>query len=241
MNNGDYKILLIEDESDILELMQFNLLKEGFKVVTAKDGQLGLKSALEFLPQLIILDVMMPQINGLDLCRILRNEESTKLIPIIMLTAKDQDEDIIAGLEAGADDYVTKPFSPKVVIAKVKSVLKRVPKITPLPLAENLELAKQQIVFHDLTVNLVKRKTWLGNEEIKLTFTEFQLLTLLMQKPGWVFTRAQIVDLVRGENHAITDRSVDVQIVSLRRKLGQLGTAIETVRGVGYRFQETVS
>jgi two-component system phosphate regulon response regulator PhoB len=147
-----------------------------------------------------------------------------------MLTAKGEEEDIIKGLEVGADDYMTKPFSPKILLARIKAVLRR-SKVSPLN-------HKNIFRLHDLKIDLSKRQTFIKDKEINLTFTEFQVLHLLAQKSGWVFTRGQIVDSIRGENHAITNRSVDVQIVNLRKKMGESGSLIETVRGVGYRFKE---
>ncbi|MEC7183421.1 MAG: response regulator transcription factor, partial [Bdellovibrionota bacterium] len=149
------------------------------------------------------------------------------------LTAKGEEEDVIKGLEVGADDYITKPFSPKVLLARIKAVLRRSKNIVKGP--------KNVFTLNDIKIDLSKRQTFIRNTELKLTYTEFQILHLLAQKSGWVFTRGQIVDSIRGENHAITDRSVDVQIVNLRKKMGDQGHLIETVRGVGYRFKENAN
>lgn len=223
------KILVVEDEEDIRELIHFNLFKEKFDVITAGDGEEALSKYKEQTPDLVLLDLMLPKLDGISVCRQLRENYKTKNTPIIMLTAKGGEEDIVRGLESGADDYITKPFSPKILIARVKAALRRL---------EVEETENQNINAFGISIDPVKRKTLVDGEELVLTYTEFQILYLLAQKPGQVFTRSQIVDSVRGTNHAITDRSVDVQIVGLRKKLGQHGNLIETVRGVGYRFKE---
>ena len=227
------KVLLVEDEEDIREMVHFNLFKERYQVLLASDGQTAVDVATKELPELIVLDVMLPKMDGFEVCERLKNDPQTKKIPIIMLTAKGEEEDVIKGLEVGADDYITKPFSPKVLLARIKAVLRRSKNIVKGP--------KNVFTLNDIKIDLSKRKTFIGDTELKLTYTEFQILHLLAQKSGWVFTRGQIVDSIRGENHAITDRSVDVQIVNLRKKMGDQGHLIETVRGVGYRFQENVT
>ena len=226
------KVLLVEDEEDIREMVHFNLFKERYKVLLASDGQTALDIATNEIPDLIVLDVMIPKIDGFEVCRNLKKRAETKKIPIIMLTAKGEEEDVIKGLEVGADDYITKPFSPKVLLARIKAVLRRTKSV--------MKGSKNVYTLSDLKIDLSKRKTFIKDKEISLTYTEFQILHLLAQKSGWVFTRGQIVDSIRGENHAITDRSVDVQIVNLRKKMGEQGNMIETVRGVGYRFKENL-
>jgi two-component system, OmpR family, alkaline phosphatase synthesis response regulator PhoP len=223
-------ILVVDDEEDILELIRFHLSREGYGVVVAASGEEGLQMARRNRTDLIILDLMLPGMDGLEVARALKIEPKTRSVPIIMLTAKGEDADIVAGLEIGADDYVTKPFSPRVLLARVKTVLRR-------GAAESIK-EDQSISIHELEIDPGRRLVLAGGTPMELTFTEFQLLSLLARRPGWVFTRTQIVDAVRGGDYPVTDRSVDVQVVGLRKKLGPYGTYIETVRGVGYRFKE---
>ena len=227
MENSKKQILIIEDEPDIQELLSFNLDNNGYKVYTASNGEKGLEVARKEQPDLILLDLMLPGINGLDVCRIIKSDQDTSGISIIMLTALGQEEDIIKGLETGADDYVTKPFSLQVLEARIKSVLRRVP--------ENIENTKT-LKIHDIQIKPRTREVKINGETPELTFTEFQILHLLASHPGWVFTRYQIIDKIRGDNYPVTDRSVDFQIVGLRKKMGGKGNLIQTVRGVGYRF-----
>jgi two-component system phosphate regulon response regulator PhoB len=224
------KILVVDDEEDILELLKYNLSREGYKVSCAASGEETLKAARLGIPDLIVLDLMLPGIDGLDVARQLKNEVKTRDVPIVMLTAKGEEADIVTGLELGADDYITKPFSPRVLVARVKAVLRRKVK----------ESADKTSVLHihDVEIHPGRREVLINGEPVQLTFTEFGILNFLARRPGWVFTRSQIVDAVRGDDYFVTDRSVDVQIVGLRRKLGPAGTYIETVRGVGYRFRE---
>ena len=227
MENSKKQILIIEDEPDIQELLSFNLDNNGYKVYTASNGEKGLEVARKEHPDLILLDLMLPGIHGLDVCRIIKSDQETSAISIIMLTALGQEEDIIKGLETGADDYVTKPFSLQVLEARIKSVLRRVP--------ENVENTKT-IKIHDIQIKPRTREVKINGDVPELTFTEFQILHLLASHPGWVFTRYQIIDKIRGDNYPVTDRSVDFQIVGLRKKMGGKGNLIQTVRGVGYRF-----
>ncbi len=227
MENSKKQILIIEDEPDIQELLSFNLDNNGYKVYTASNGEKGLEVARKEHPDLILLDLMLPGINGLDVCRIIKSDQDTSGISIIMLTALGQEEDIIKGLETGADDYVTKPFSFQVLEARIKSVLRRVP--------DNIENTNT-IKIHDIKIKPRTREVKINGETPELTFTEFQILHLLASHPGWVFTRYQIIDKIRGDNYPVTDRSVDFQIVGLRKKMGDKGNLIQTVRGVGYRF-----
>lgn len=224
------RILVVEDEEDILELVRYNLAKEGYRVSVAVSGEDALKKVPVEEPDLIILDLMLPGVDGLEVCRRLKGDPRTQHIPIIMLTAKGEESDIVVGLEMGADDYVTKPFSPKVLLARMRSVLRR-----PAP---STDTSEQVLVRGEITVDAMRHKVLVRNKPVELTATEFGLLHFLAQKPGWVFTRQQIVDHVKGEDYAVTDRAVDVQVVGLRRKLGPCGKYIETVRGVGYRFKE---
>ena len=225
-------ILIIEDEEDILALIHYNLTREGYKVLTATSGEQGVKLASEQHQDLIILDLMLPGIDGLQVCRELKQREGTRHIAVIMLTAKGEEADIVTGLELGASDYVTKPFSPRVLLARIKAVLRRGEQAPADPEAE------QVIELHDMVIHPGRNEVLVNGERIDLTYTEFRVLYLLASRPGWVFTRYQIVNSVRGDDYFVTDRAVDVQIVGLRRKLGEYGKYIETVRGVGYRFSD---
>ncbi len=224
-------ILVVDDEEDILELVRFNLDKEGFKVVCSTTGEDALTKARRESFDLIILDLMLPGIDGLEVTRKLKDEAQTRGVPIVMLTAKGEEADVVTGLELGADDYITKPFSPRILVARVRAVLRR----------KTLEPFDNQkaIKIHELDIHPGRRSVSASGKPIELTYTEFQVLSLLARRPGWVFTRSQIVDAVRGDDYPVTDRSVDVQIVGLRKKLGPYGQYVETVRGVGYRFRES--
>ena len=222
-------ILVVEDDLDIRELISFNLQNEGHQVFEAKDGEAGIDKAREKLPDLILLDLMLPGIQGLDVCRIIKSDQETKETPIIMVTALGQEEDIVKGLETGADDYITKPFSIKVLIARVNAVLKR-----SIEVGED---KSKDILINGINIKTRSREVRVNENLINdLTFSEFQILYLLAGHPGWVFTRYQIINKIRGDNYPVTDRSVDFQIVGLRKKLGGAGKFIRTVRGVGYRF-----
>ncbi len=179
---------------------------------------------------LVVLDLMLPGLDGLEVAKTLKSDPKTRSIPIVMLTAKGEDADVVTGLELGADDYVTKPFSPRVLVARVKAVLRRQ--------GRAVVDDAQVLSIHGIEIDPGRRSVTAGGKPIDLTFTEFQLLHVLARRPGWVFTRAQIVDSVRGSDYPVTDRSVDVQVVGLRKKLGDHGRSIETVRGVGYRFTD---
>ena len=224
------KVLVVEDEANIQELIRYNLSKEGYQVSCVLSGEKGLDAARAEHPDLVLLDLMLPGLDGLDVCKELKRDAATRGIAVIMVTAKGDETDIVTGLELGADDYVVKPFSPKILLSRVKAVLRR--KHSPEP------NGKDVIQFGDLTIHPGRHEALLENKKLDLTFTEFRILQTLAARPGWVFTRGQIVDAVRGEDHAVTDRSVDFQIVGLRRKLDHYSSCIETVRGVGYRFQE---
>lgn len=225
------RLLLIEDDKDIQELLRYNLSKEGYQIVQAFTGEEGLKAARGKSPDLIILDLMLPGMDGLEVCKLLKKEPKTEGIPVVMLTAKGEEPDVVAGLEIGAEDYILKPFSPKVLIARIRTVLRRTHR-----LAE--ENTGEEIKIHELSIHPGRHEVIYKGRRLELTFTEFRLLHFLAGRPGWVFTRYQIVDGVRGEDYPVTERSVDVQIVGLRKKLGSAGDYIETVRGVGYRFKE---
>jgi two-component system alkaline phosphatase synthesis response regulator PhoP len=224
------KILVVDDEENIRELVRYNLAREGYQVTTVGSGEEALKLASEKLPDLIVLDLMLPGIDGFDVCRQLKNDAHTVHIPIVMLTVKGEESDIVVGLELGADDYITKPFSPKVLLARLKAVLRRRDK-EPVGESDTLRIG-------ELTIHPGRHEVLIQGKPVELTATEFRILHLMARKPGWVFTRYQIVDAARGENIAVTARSVDFHITSLRRKLGPCSEYIETVWGVGYRFKE---
>lgn len=226
------RILVIEDEEDILALIHFNLVKAGFQVECAVTGEEGFTKVREYNPDLVFLDLMLPGMDGLEVCRRLRQAPDTQDTPIIMLTAKGEEDDIVQGLELGADDYITKPFSPQILQARARAVLRRRAK------TDKTNDLEQPIKIHDLYIHPGRNKVQACGKDIELTFSEFQLLCLLAGRPGWVFTRSQIVDAIHGEGYAVTDRAVDVQIVGLRKKLSSCGEYIETVRGIGYRFRE---
>ena len=224
------RILVVDDEEDILELVRYNLAKEGYHVTGALTGEDALKKARSEFFDLIVLDLMLPGIDGLEVTKILKNNPKTESVPIVMLSAKGEEADIVTGLELGADDYITKPFSPRIMIARVRTVLRR-------KIGKTQEENTTVHIF-ELEIDPGRRSVLAAGNPVDLTFTEFQVLYLLAQRPGWVFTRSMIVDAVRGDDYPVTDRSVDVQIVGLRKKLGDCGKYIETVRGVGYRFRE---
>ena len=190
---------------------------------------MGLEFCRKHTPDLLLLDLMLPGIKGLDVCRLLKTETTTNTIPIIMVTALGQESDIVKGLESGADDYVTKPFNVTILMARIAAVLRRA--------KEGTVDFDKDISIKEIKIQPRTRTVTVGDLKLDLTFTEFQLLYLLASHPGWVFTRYQIIDKIRGDNYPVTDRSVDFQIVGLRKKLGEYGKLIETIRGVGYRFQ----
>ncbi len=225
------RILVVDDEEDILELVRYNLAREGYAVDCAATGEEALKLAAAEPFHLIVLDLMLPGMDGLEVTRRLKSSPGAESVPILMLTAKGEEADIVTGLELGAEDYVTKPFSPRVLTARVRAVLRRLHR----PEGEEAEVIR----IHELIIHPGRREVRIGERPVELTFTEFQVLHYLARRPGWVSTRGQIVDAVRGSDYPVTDRSVDVQIVGLRKKLGPCGRYIETVRGVGYRFRET--
>jgi two-component system phosphate regulon response regulator PhoB len=224
-------ILVVDDEEDILELLTYNLVREGFQVTGALTGEEALKKFRSIPFDLIVLDLMLPGIDGLTVVKKIKNDPKLGNTPILILTAKGEEADVVTGLELGADDYITKPFSPRILIARIRAVLRR---------KFDKPIDDYAVVhIHDLEIDPGRRSVRAGQKSVDLTFTEFEILLTMVRKPGWVFTRYNIVDAVRGDLYSVTDRSVDVQIVGLRRKLGDFGKYIETVRGVGYRFSET--
>ncbi len=221
------KILVVDDEEDISELVRYNLASEGYDITCAGSGEEALKIAESKPFDLVVLDLMLPGINGINVARKLRADQKTRNIPIIMLTAKSEEADIVKGLEL-ADDYITKPFSPKILCARVNAVFRR----------KSGDAENELIKRGDIIIYPGHRRVDVSGKPVELSFSEFQILMVLSKRPGWVFTRAHIVDEVRGDNYPVTERSVDVQIVGLRKKLCQCGHYIETVRSVGYRFKE---
>ncbi len=222
-------ILVVEDEEDIAGLVEYNLVKNDYHVTCAGTGEDALSQARATIPDLVILDLMLPGMDGLEVCRALKQDELTHPIPIIMLTAKGEEADVVRGLESGADDYVTKPFSVNILLARVKAVLRRRWEDANQPLG--------LLKINDLEINPGRHEVKEKDQLVDLTLTEFRILYFLARRPGWVFTRNQIIDAVHGDDYPVTERSVDVQIVGLRKKLGDSGKYIETVRGVGYRYK----
>ncbi len=223
------RVLVVDDEQDLLELVSYNLNKEGYRVTGVMSGEEALAAAKRDLPDLIVLDLLLPTVDGLEVCRRLKADPRTQHIPVLMLTAKSEEADVVTGLELGAEDYVTKPFSPRVLVARVKAVLRRRSKDP----ADD----EAAVSVHDLVIHPGWHEVLIAGQPLDLTFTEFRLLHFLARKPGWAFTRGQIVDAVKGEDYPVTERSVDVQVAGLRKKLGSRGDYIETVRGIGYRFK----
>ena len=230
----DPSILVVEDEEDIRELVEYNLRKEGYRPAGVASGEEALAAARTGSYKLILLDLMLPGVDGLTVCRKLKSNPETAGTPIIMLTAKGEETDIVSGLNLGADDYITKPFSPRVLMARVKAVMRRG---TPGSEAA-VDRRDEPIRIHGIVIDPKRHEVLVENQACDLTSTEFRLLSFLANRPGWVFTRSQIIDGIHGENYPITERAVDVQVVGLRKKLNEAGRYIETVRGVGYRFKE---
>jgi two-component system, OmpR family, alkaline phosphatase synthesis response regulator PhoP len=226
------KIFIVEDEENILDLIEFTLFKENYRVKRFASGEEILETLNneQDIPELILLDIMLPGVDGYEVCKIIKANDRLKDIPIIMLTAKGEEVDIVSGLEIGADDYIIKPFSSRVLTARIKALLRR----------QNVSLSNEAdvICINDLVIHPGRHKVTLMDKNVDLTFSEFRLLQLLAQKRGWVYTRFQIVDALRGTDYPVTERAIDVQVVGLRKKLGSHGNLIETVRGVGYRFKE---
>jgi two-component system, OmpR family, alkaline phosphatase synthesis response regulator PhoP len=226
-------ILVVEDEPDILELIRYNLEKEGYTVDGVMSGEAALERAEQRVPRLIVLDLMLPGVDGWEVCRTLKNDPRFRTVPVMMLTARTEDSDVVAGLEVGADDYVTKPFNPKVLVARVRAALRRSATSGGTGGEEDF------ISIHGITIDVARHLVRCGStaQEIALSATEFAILEFLSRNPGWVFSRSRIIDAIRGEEYPVTERSVDVQILGLRRKLGDWSHLIETVRGVGYRMK----
>ncbi len=221
-------ILIVEDEEDIAELLEYNLQRQGYAPRAVGTGEDGLEATRDEAPALVLLDLMLPGLGGLEVCRRLKADPATAAIPVIMLTAKGEEEDIIAGFEAGADDYITKPFRPQILVARVQAVLRRGAAARPE--------AGQTISLGSISIHPGRFEVSVDGEPVPMTRTEFRLLSFLASRPGWVFTRGQIVRAVHGDDYPVTGRSVDVQVAAVRRKLGIAGDLLQTVRGVGYKM-----
>lgn len=222
-------VVVIDDEKDLLELVRYNLEKEGYTVVGALDGKSGLELVMRQRPALVMLDLMLPDIDGLEICRRLRSEGRTAAIPIIMLTAKAAEADRVVGLEMGADDYITKPFSPRELLARVKALLRR---------GGGRQQAADTLRRGDLVIDSSRHEVTCQGRPVVLTATEFRILEFLAAHPGRVYSRCEIIDSALGRETAVLDRTVDVHVLSIRKKLGSCGECIETLRGVGYRFKD---
>jgi len=223
-------IVVIDDEEDILELLDFNLTREGYRVILQKDGPQGLAAIRSLIPDLVILDLMLPGLNGLDVCRIVKNDKDLEHIPIVMLTVKGEEEDIVTGFELGADDYITKPFSIHVLVARVRAVLRRSKGKVDIVSNRHIHVGNLRIDPAMFNVNVQGR-------DIRLTKMEFGILNTLAENEGRVLTRKQLLKAVQGNVETVTDRTIDVHLASLRKKLGDTGYLIQTVRGVGYRLK----
>jgi len=225
-------ILVVEDDENIQQLVGYNLTKGGFHVLYAEDGEKAIRIARQEKPDLVVLDIMLPGLNGFEVCKLLRKDPQTKTLAIIMLTAKSEENDVATGLDLGADDYITKPFSPKILISRIKAALRR-----KHDADGDSEKLAGPLTIHNIVIDPKRYEVKVDGETIPLTVTEFCILALLAKRPGWVFSRQQIIDGVRGYDYVITPRAVDVQIFGLRKKLGEAGINIETIRGIGYRMR----
>ncbi len=235
-HTGKAHLLVVEDEKDLQDLLRYNLIREGFTVTLTGSGEEALRLVQDEPPDLMLLDLMLPGIDGLEVCRALKSDPSTSGIPIVMLTAKGEEADVVIGLEMGSDDYVTKPFSPRVLVARLKAVLRR--PVESEKGGSSPSSAEPSLKVNRITITPERHEVCVDGEPVELTATEFRLIYLLARRPGRVFTRQQIIDSLHEGYAAVTDRSVDVQVVSLRRKLGTAGEDIQTVRGVGYRLRD---
>jgi two-component system phosphate regulon response regulator PhoB len=224
-------VLVVDDEESILELVELHMRKEGFCVFPVVSGEDALQVLREQRIDLVILDLMLPGIDGLEVFRRMKAKEATSSIPVLMLTARSDETDIVVGLELGADDYLTKPFLPKVLVARVRALLRRVR-------AEAQPILRELLEYDGLRMEIQRHRVTLDGVQLSLTISEFDLLKLFLTHPGWVYTRSQIIARLKGDDYPVTDRSVDVHVVGLRRKLDRLGASIETVRGIGYRIRE---
>jgi len=228
---GAPRILVIEDEPDIVEVLTYNLTREGYHVLSAKDGEEGLRKARQKGPSLVLLDLMLPGIDGVEICRRLKADRATRATPIIMVTAKGDESDVVLGLGLGADDYVKKPFSPKEVVARVRAVLRRA-------VERGADLKGERLAVRGLLIDQRRHEMRVDGKKIDLTPTEFRLLRALAARPGEVFERQELLGHAVGPDTIVVDRSVDVHVNSIRKKLGKHRDLIQTVRGVGYRFAD---
>jgi two-component system phosphate regulon response regulator PhoB len=226
-------VLIIEDDPEIQELLGFSLAKEGWNLLEARDGEEGLALLAKTQPDCVVLDIMLPGMDGLEVLRRIKAEASWKRLPVIMTTARGEESDIVAGLELGADDYVVKPYSPKVLAARIRTALRRRADLAVQAVDEAAIIDRGRI-----RIDTGRHQASLDGVVLQLSATEFAIMEFLCRNPGWVFSRSQIIDAVKGRDYPVTDRSVDVQILSLRKKLGEGGDLIETVRGVGYRLKD---
>ncbi|GAB6091149.1 response regulator transcription factor [Spirochaeta dissipatitropha] len=224
------RILIVDDETDILELLRYNLEKEGWLVESASSGEEALRLSSSRRFDLVVLDLMLPGIDGLQVCARIKAAEAEDTPMVLMLTAKTEDPDIVTGLSVGADDYVTKPFSPRVLNARIKALLRR--------RGDSSSSAAEIYQAHGIKMDCTRYEVLVDAQAVELSATEFGILEVLLKNPGWVFSRTKIIDAVKGDNYPVTERSVDVQILGLRRKLGSKGDLIQTVRGVGYRLAD---
>ena len=228
-------ILVVEDDMDIQQLVSYNLIRAGYNAACADSGEEALTMLSEGSYAAVILDLMLPGRDGMEVCRLIREDEKNRRLPVIMLTARSEEDDIVAGFDSGADDYVTKPFSPRVLLARVDAVLRRkASRSEHDPDGQSEEI----LVLGDLQILPARHEVLVCSKQVNLTSTEFTILLLMTRRPGWVFSRQQIIDEVRGYGYSVTSRAVDVQIFGLRKKLGKAGNCIETVRGIGYRIQD---
>jgi two-component system phosphate regulon response regulator PhoB len=224
------KILIVEDDADIAELISINLTREKYEVKCVYNGYDAIDMTEEYQPDLVLLDIMLPGESGFEVCKALKKNPVTENIPIIIVTAKADDADVVTGLELGADDYIIKPFSPRVLVARANKILRKK--------SEKAISDKETIKIHNLMIDPVKHEVSVGGKRIDLTLSEFKLLQILSQKAGRVYSRTQLIGTIRGDEYVVTGRSIDVLIVNLRKKLGKIGEKIITVRGVGYKMLE---
>jgi DNA-binding response OmpR family regulator len=225
------KIVIIEDEPDILEVLSYNLKREGFDVFSATNGPLGLSLVEKESPDLLLLDLMLPGLDGIEICSAIKNNPASQNTLIIMVTAKGEESDIVLGLGVGADDYITKPFSPKELVARVKAVLRRGQLVDTVSQSEKIQVG-------DLSIDTSKFEVYIGSNEIRLTATEFRLLHYLASNPGRVFSREQLLSRAMGDDVVVVDRNIDVHIRGIRKKMDIDPPLIETIRGVGYRLRD---
>lgn len=230
------RILIVEDEVEIAELIRFHVDREGFEGRVVDSGRTALDEIEREHPDVVLLDLMLPDLDGLEVCRRLKRKEQTRDLPILIVSAKGEEADIVAGIELGADDYVTKPFSPRVLIARVKNVLRRTG-ITGTGEKEAGD-GRLRLAGGDVVIDAARHRVTVGGDQVELTLTEFGILRFLAARPGFVRTRDQIIQAVHGRNTVLSSRTVDVHVTALRRKLGDWGRLIETVRGVGYRMSD---